>query len=295
MAVYEHAYKPYAGPLTPEWSRFLIIPRHAYRDVFSSKLFTGFFALCFVCPLVMAIFIYLHHNLTAMAIFNIDQIDLQRLFPINGGFFQKLLSIQAFLAFVLTVLIGPPLISRDLANNALPLYLCRPFSRAEYVIGKMSVLLILISAITWVPGELLFLFQSYLEGAGWAAKNLWIAAAILVVSWVWMIFLAMLSVTISAWVKWRLAASAALFGLYMISNAIGFMIDGVLQTRWGGLFSLSIVTRTIEDSLFRQPNSAGLPSWMVLPTLAAWIMLVLFLALCLFLLTRKVRAYEVVR
>jgi len=31
MAVYEHTYKPYAGPLTPEWSRFLIIPRHAYR------------------------------------------------------------------------------------------------------------------------------------------------------------------------------------------------------------------------------------------------------------------------
>ena len=295
MSVYEHSYKPYAGPLTPEWSRFLIIPRHAYRDVFASKLFTGFFALCFVFPLGAAIVIYLYHNLTAMAIFNIDQIDLRKVFPINGGFFQKLISIQTILAFVLTVLIGPPLVSRDLANNALPLYLCRPFSRSEYVIGKMSVLVILISAITWVPGELLFLFQSYLEGAGWAARNLWIAAAILVVSWVWIIFLAMFSVTMSAWVKWRLAASAALFGLYMISNAIGFMIDGVLQTRWGGLFSLSIVMRAIEDSLFHETNSAGLPSWMVLPTSAAWFMLALFMALCLFLLTRKVRAYEVVR
>ena len=295
MSVYEHSYKPYAGPLTPEWSRFLIIPRHAYRDVFASKLFTGFFALCFVLPLGAAIVIYLYHNLTAMAIFNIDQIDLRKVFPINGGFFQKLISFQTILAFVLTVLIGPPLVSRDLANNALPLYLCRPFSRSEYVIGKMSVLVILISAITWVPGELLFLFQSYLEGAGWAARNLWIAAAILVVSWVWIIFLAMFSVTMSAWVKWRLAASAALFGLYMISNAIGFMIDGVLQTRWGGLFSLSIEMRAIEDSLFRETNSAGLPSWMVLPTSAAWFMLALFMALCLFLLTRKVRAYEVVR
>jgi len=36
MAVHELAYKPYAGPLTPAWSRFLIIPRHAYRDVFAS-------------------------------------------------------------------------------------------------------------------------------------------------------------------------------------------------------------------------------------------------------------------
>ena len=292
MAVYEHAYKPYAGPLTPEWSRFLVIPRHAYRDVFGSKLFTGFFAMCFLCPLVMAILIYLHHNLTAMAIF---QINLRDLAPINGFFFQIFAFFQTLLAFLLTVLIGPPLISRDLANNALPLYLCRPFTRAEYVIGKMSVLLILISAITWVPGELLFLFQSYLEGAGWAARNLWIAGGIFVLSWAWIILLALLSVTISAWVKWRLAASAALFGLYIISNVIGLMINGVLQTRWGGLFSWYIVMRTIEDSLFHEANSAGLPNWMVLPTPAAWIMFALFLAVCLFLLTRKVRAYEVVR
>lgn len=292
MSVYEHAYKPYAGPLTPEWSRFLIIPRHAYRDVFASKLFTGFFALCFVCPLVMAILIYLHHNLTAMAIF---QIDVRNLAPINGFFFQIFISIQTSLGFLLTVLIGPPLISRDLSNNALPLYLCRPFSRAEYVIGKMSVLLILISAITWVPGELLYLFQSYLEGAGWFASHLWIAAAIFIGSWTWILLLALLSVTISAWVKWRLAASAGLFGLFIISNAIGFMINGVLQTRWGSIFNLSMIMKAIEDSLFRNPNSSALPSWMVFPTSAAWIALAVYSALFLFLLTRRVRAYEVVR
>lgn len=292
MAVYEHTYKPYGGPLTPEWSRFLILPRHAYRDVFRSKLFTGFFALCFVCPLVMAILIYLHHNLTAMAIF---RINLQDLTPINAFFFQTFVGIQTGLAFLLTVLIGPPLISRDLANNALPLYLCRPFSRAEYVIGKMSVLIILISAITWVPGELLFLFQSYLEGAGWFAANLWMMGAIFIGSWTWIILLALLSVAISAWVKWRLAASAALFGLFIISNAIGLMVNGVLLTRWGSLFNLSIIMKTIEDSLFRDLNSMGMPKWMVLPTLAAWIAFGMYCGICLFLLTRKVRAYEVVR
>jgi ABC-2 type transport system permease protein len=292
MAVYEHTYKPYAGQLTPLWSRFLVIPRHAYRDVFAYKLFAGFFALCFVCPLVMAILIYLHHNLAAMAIF---QIDLRDLVPINGFFFKVFIGIQTFLAFLLTVLMGPPLISRDLANNALPLYLCRPLSRAEYVIGKMSVLMILISAITWVPGELLFLFQSYLEGAGWAARNFWIAVAIFAYSWAWILLLALISVAISAWVKWRLAAGAAIFGLFIISNAIGFMVNGVLATRWGGLFNLTIIMKTIEDSLFREPNSMDLPRWMVLPTPAAWIMFGLFLAMCVLLLSRRVRAYEVVR
>ena len=67
MAVFEHTYGPYEGQLTPQWSRFLVIPRHAYRRVFNSKLFTGFFALAFVCPLVMAVIIYLHHNINALA------------------------------------------------------------------------------------------------------------------------------------------------------------------------------------------------------------------------------------
>ena len=78
MAVYEQTYKRYAGKLTPEWSRFLIIPRHAYRGVFNSKLFTAFFAICFIPLLVEAVLIYLHHNVTALAIM---QVNVRELIP----------------------------------------------------------------------------------------------------------------------------------------------------------------------------------------------------------------------
>ena len=292
MAVYEHGYKPYAGPLTPEWSRFLIIPRHAYRDVFRSKLFTALFALCFVCPLVMAILIYLHYNITALGIF---RIDVASLVPIDAGFFSFYLSIQTGLAFLLTVIVGPVLVSRDLSNNALPLYLCRPFTRTEYVVGKISVLAILISLITWVPGLLLYCFNSYLEGAGWFATNLRVAAAILVMSWVTIAVYSLLAMAFSALLKWRMAASAALFGIFMISSAVGMMINGLFRTNWGSFINLNMVLRTIQDSLFRQHNAFGLPSWMVLPTGAAWVSIALLCAMCLLLLARKVRAYEVIK
>jgi len=288
MAVYEHGYKPYAGALTSSWSRFLVIPRYAYQDLFKYKLFIALFVLCYVCPLIYTIIIYLHHNSGALEIFGVRPSDIV---PINGTFFYIYTNIQTTLAFIFTVIIGPILISRDLANNALPLYLSRPFSRFEYVIGKMSVLLILLSLITWVPGLLLFLFQSYLEGGGWMIDNLWIAAAIFILSIVWLMTLALLSMAFSAWIKWRTAASAALFAIFIIPTPIGFAIQGMFMTTKGHMLNLAMAFSSLARSLFRL-------DWMevdrFLSSGEAWVVFAVYAAICLFMLSRKVRAYEVV-
>src|SRR5207302_9326612 len=207
MAVLERSYKRYEGALSPEWSRFLIIPRHAVRNIFRSKLFTGFYALSFVWPLVCAILIYLHHNTEALSIMKLNVVDV---LPIDASFFQAFVAVQATVGFFLAMLVGPQQVSRDLTNNALPLYLCRPFSRSEYVVGKMSIVIILLSTITWIPGLILFLLQSYLEGWSWFSANSWIASAVFLGSLVWIVLLAVLTQAISAWVKCRVAAPAAL-------------------------------------------------------------------------------------
>jgi len=66
----------------------------------------------------------------------------------------------------------------------------------------MSIIIILVSTVTWVPGLLLFLLQSYLEGWSWFADNIWIASAIFISSLVLILLLALMSQAISAWVKW---------------------------------------------------------------------------------------------
>src|SRR5215204_5172814 len=186
MAVYEHLYGAYEGEAQSAWSRFLVIPRYAVREVFKSKLFTSFFVLCFIYPLIAAILVYLRHNANAVALL---QINIQELLPIDASFFRTFLEVQGTFSFILTVLVAPPLISRDLANNALPLYLSRPLSRAEYVLGKMAVVGFLLSAVTWMPGLLLFFFQASLAGLGWLWANLWMAWAIFFASMVWIILL----------------------------------------------------------------------------------------------------------
>lgn len=285
MAVYEHSYKPYTGALTPHWARFLVLPRYAYESVFKSKFAISFFALSYVCPLIYAILIYLHHNANALAALRIDSADIVQ---INGEFFGILIGIQSSLAFILTVVVGPVLISRDLANNALPLYLCRPFSRWEYLLGKASVLLILQSAITWIPGLLLFIFQAYLEGGGWLADNLWIARAIAVSSWAWMVTLTLLVLALSAWIKWRVAASAALFAVFIIPLPLGGAIMEAFKTWRGFLFSVAAALDVVVKTLFR------VESEFQLSPAECWGTLSVTALICLWMLSRKLRAYEVV-
>lgn len=306
MAVFENSYRQYEGELTPEWARFLVLPRYALRDVFGSKFFTAVFCLCFIYPLVAAILVYLHHNTSAVALM---QIDLRELLPIDASFFQHFVEVQGWLAFILTVLVGPALVSRDLANNALPLYLCRPFSRAEYVLGKMTVLIVLLSLVTWVPGLLLFFLQAYLEGAGWLASNLWMAGSIFVGSMTWIVLLSLLSLAISAWVRWRVVAGAALLGLFLITSALGNLVYGLFLTRMGHLISPADLIKyiwrglfgnfkremgryTMEDAWGREFTAVVLrepPLW------ASWLAVALICLGCLWLLSRKVRAYEVIK
>lgn len=306
MAVYEQTYKRYAGPLTPEWSRFLIIPRHALRAVFNSKLFAAFFAICFLPLLVEAILIYLRHNVGAIAALSIN---VRELVPVDASFFNTFVNVQNTFAFLLALLIGPPLVSRDLRNNALPLYLCRPFSRTEYVIGKMSVLIILLSLVTWIPQLVLFFFQSYLEGFTWFKDNLWIASSIFIASMFWILLLALLTQTISALVKWRVVASGALVALFLIPSAFGLFINEVFTTRWGNIISLIASVRNVTAGLFgvfdrvwdirriRDFDGTVVREVVLLepPLWASWTVLFLLCALCLALLSWRVKAYEVVK
>lgn len=305
MAVFENSYRQYEGGLTPEWARFLVLPRYALRDVFGSKFFTAAFCLCFIYPLVSAILIYLHHNSNAIALL---QIDVRELLPINASFFQHFVEVQGWLAFILTVLTGPALVSRDLANNALPLYLCRPFSRAEYVLGKVTVLVILLSLVTWAPGLLLFLLQAYLEGAGWFVSNLWMAGAIFVGSMTWIVLLSLLALAISAWVRWRVVASGAMLGLFFITSAFGNLVYGLFLTRMGTLVSPESLMKNIWRGLFgnferemgryNMEDAWGRTVDVVLrepPLWACWLVVALICLACLWLLSRKVRAYEVIK
>lgn len=287
MAVYRQDYRRYEGRLTdPRW-RFLILPRYFLREVFQSRFFTLFFVICLAVPVGAALGVYFTHNANALRALHVR---VDKLLPIDQWFFLGLLSIQSSFGFLMSAIVGPGLISPDLANNALPLYLSRPFSRAEYVLGKMSVLAILLSLITWIPALLLFGLQWSLEGNGWMLENLRIAAAIFAHSWIWIITVSLLALALSTWVKWRPVAGALLFGVFFAGAGFGEAVNTILYTKWGYLFNLAGLMETISTWMFLGRES---PKW--IPVWSACLSLLAVCGFCLLLLARRIRACEVVR
>jgi ABC-2 type transport system permease protein len=286
MAVYKRTYRRYSGELTPPWSRFLVLYRYSRQNLLRSRLLTGFFVICFFFPLLCVLDIYLVHNLSFLAKYGLDA---GRFLAIDNKFFFHFIDVQGALAFILTAFTGPGLISPDLANGALPLYFCRPLSRAEYVAGKMSALAVLLSQITLVPGLILFLVQASLAGRHWLAENFWIAGSVVVAFGIWIAILSLLAMALSAWVKWRFVAGALLLAIFFFGAGFGHAINAVMRTDSGGLIDISNLMATVWTALFR------IPSGLSTTVTEAWTMLLIVCGLCLLLLVRKLRAYEVIK
>ena len=296
MAVYKRTYTRYAGPLTDERFRFAIVPRYALQSVFGTRFYTGAFVLALVPHLIALVIIYLRSNIDALATLGIDIRPLQFL-AIDGNFFGTLYVVETFISFFLVALLGPGLVSPDLANNAMPLYLSRPFSRAEYVVGKLSVLVIVTSLITWVPGLLLFGLQTALAGLSWSWDNLRLLGGIMVGSWLWIVTISLIALALSAWIKWRPVAAAALFGVFFVSAGFGAVTNVMLITRWGTLLNLPAAMRMVWRWLFLNETQYRIatPPWGTIPSWTGLLPLLVTCVLALLLLSWKIRPVQVVR
>src|SRR5207248_9644305 len=64
----------------------------------------------------------------------------------------------------MTVYVGAGLIANDRRANALQVYLAKPLTRAEYVFGKLAILMTLLLLITWLPAMVLLIVQIVFAG-----------------------------------------------------------------------------------------------------------------------------------
>ena len=129
---------------------------------------------------------------------------------------------------------------------------------------------------------------------------------------VWIMLLALIALSISALVRWRVVASGAMLGLFFIPSAFGEILNELFLTRSGSLISLWATMNSIWRGLFGLfEREAGTvrgtrttPIYneqffdivlMEPPLWASWLVIGIVCAVCVWLLARKVRAYEVIK
>jgi len=288
MAVYERAYRGYAGGYTREASRVVALARHGFQRVFGARLFVAFYAACFLPAVVLGALIYGSHNANVLAFLGMEPGSAV---IISSSFFMWFLAWEGkFFGFLLALIVGPALIAPDMSNNALPLYLSRPFSRTEYIAGKLLVLIGLLSAITWAPYLLLYALQAYLAGWEWTKDNLNVPAAIFVGSWIWILCISTIALAAPAILKSKLWSRVFMFVVLFALAAFGAVLAEGLGLGFGHNLNVFQMNLVVWSEMFDVPiGDDSRPLW------SAWATLIAACAVSVGILYRKIRAYEVVR
>ncbi len=289
MSVFEHDYRPYEGRLTPLGSRPLVLARYALHEAWSSKITIGLFVLALLPCLVQLVIIYVADNPIARALIMRGGPTL----TIGESFFLQALETQCWFALVLAAWIAPRLVSFDLGDNALPILLSHPVSRFGYLLGKFLALALSLSYVTWIPCLMLFIYQCYASPQPWAMGHLSLAAGIFAGAAIWIVLLSMVGLAVSAWVKWRVIATGAIFAVVFVPAGVGGIASAILRTKWGLLLNLPVVMSELWQRMLGAP--AIMNPRMEMPTFAMAAVLAIACLLCVAVLNARIRAREVVR
>jgi ABC-2 type transport system permease protein len=287
MAVYKRGYRRYDGPITGSWTRFLVLPRYAWQRLYQQRLVLFLTIVAFMWPLLCAGFIYLTNH--AELLQGLDR-DFREFIQVDGRFFSVFMYVQAGFAVFLAALAGPGLVAPDLANNALPLYFSRPLTRWSYALARLTVIVGMLSVVTWIPGLFLFGLQVGLAGGWWFVANWTLGAGMVAGFLLWLLVLSLVAMASSAYVKWRVVAGAVSLAFFFILAGIAAMIDEVFRVKWGHVIDPAwSVNRVWCTLLSIEPPNDGPGAVISLLALATLVLLLVAV------IERKLRPVEVVR
>lgn len=178
MPIHTQNYRHWEGTLNPRnYTRWWIIAKAELKILAKRKIVRLIVA---IPPVIY----FLAHAILIYIANLFENIDLP--FSIDPGFFQnylfKMPTLSGFLVALISIFGGAGLIADDLRSNALSLYLSKPISWYDYLIGKFIVVGTLLFCMTLVPGLILFLEHALLSDFTFFKDHYWIIFSIIVYS-----------------------------------------------------------------------------------------------------------------
>ena len=278
MPIHDHGYARYTGTRTSPGRAWTVIARTGIRRMLSVRPFLFVLLFAWLQFFVRAVMFYLAANVPQMEI----------IAP-SPATFRDFFDQQGFFVFVVAVYVGAGIIANDRRANALQIYLSKPLTRAEYVAGKLAVVMTFLLFVTWVPAMLLLLLETMFSGSlSFVREHAFLIPAITLFGFLYVLLASITILALSS-----LSTSARYVGM-LYAGAVIFsdvVFDALrIATGSSGMSWLSFAANLAQvgDVIFRVEPRYDTPWGVSLLVVTALI------ALSAWMLARRVRGVEVV-
>jgi len=177
MPVYDRSYRRWDGELSRRTLRFVPIVTMGVRNALATKggwFFTLLLRAFMVVSIVPTLLLFFANYALVYkpGFLPRDFLDfLDVLKPFRAIQHPLLTRFNISFLAVYTMLFGSGLIAKDRASGALPLYLSRPLTLTDYVLGKVGIIGWFIAAFTLAPNLLLWIFGVAADDSGHALRD----------------------------------------------------------------------------------------------------------------------------
>ncbi len=281
MPIHDQGYRRYGGDRAHTGSRWLVIARAGIRTFLERKALIALLLAAWIPFVVRAVQIYIAAN--------VPQAREIALLTVKSDTFRQFLDQQEFFVFLITVYVGAGLIANDRRANALQIYLSKPLTRAEYVFGKLAVLVTFLLLVTWVPAMLLLMVQIALAGNfTFLVNNAFLFPAITVLSVIEVLLASSTMLALSSLSKSSRYVGILYAAVLFFSGSVYRVVYAVTRSSSLSWLSMGASVEQIGNVIFRLKAPYDTP-WPV-----SLLVILILIGGSAFVLERRVRGIEVV-
>jgi ABC-type transport system involved in multi-copper enzyme maturation permease subunit len=278
MPIHDQGYRRYLGGRSAIGKSWQVMARAGVMNVITKRAFIGLMLFAWMPYVVQAVRIYVS-NVVTQASF---------LAP-KGETFREFLDQQNFFVFFVTIWVGAGLIANDRRANALQLYLSKPMTSAEYIAGKLAILFVFLTAVTFLPAMMLLLTQAVFAGnLEFVRNNVYLLPAITLYSALLVLLASTTMLALSSLSKSSRFVGVMFAGLVFFTLSLFNALRGITGRSSFAWLSPSSALEQLGDVIFRLQ-----PRYQLSPAIAGLTVIVL-IAGSIWILMRRVRGVEIV-
>jgi ABC-2 type transport system permease protein len=278
VPIHDQGYRHYSGQRAPHGGAWWVIARTHMMSSVRYRWFIVVLVVAWVPFVVRAVQIY----------FASTNAQVAQLLATTPDTFREFLSQQRLFVF-LVIIMQSGLIADDRRTNALQLYLSKPLTRIEYILGKLIPPLAFVLGVTLLPAVVLLILQVVFAGSlTFLSANLFLMPAIVLFSLVQALLSAFAIVALSSLSKSRRFVAVMYAGIVFFTAAVYQVLRLITNSRRWAVISPGEMLDVIASAIFRTRGEPAVPVFIAVLAIAV------IIGLSMLILERRIRAVEVV-